>query len=280
MDLLKKYLPRNLFRFLEFILTQILVLLVVVPFFFIFFYMFWNSLKPDYLFFEPETWFFEPMWSNYTDVFEYSDLLSNVYNSLIISGFATIIGIICGLLTAYTIARYEMKKLALSILFTKQLPFITALVPLWLMYKNIGLLNSHLGIILAHLVITIPFGVWIMVGFIEDIPKELEESAWIDGASRTQAFWKVIVPLSRPGLVATAILCFIFSWNNFMLALVLGGFDVSTAPVSVYKYADPEAGGSGQMMAAATLVTIPVFFIVLMIQKQLASGLTVGAVKQ
>ena len=280
MDLLKKYLPRNLFRFLEFILAQILVLLVVVPFFFIFFYMFWNSLKPDYLFFEPETWFFEPMWSNYTDVFENSDLLSNVYNSLIISGFATIIGIICGILTAYTIARYEMKKLALSILFTKQLPFITALVPLWLMYKNIGLLNSHLGIILAHLVITIPFGVWIMVGFIEDIPKELEESAWIDGASRTQAFWKVIVPLSTPGLVATAILCFIFSWNNFMLALVLGGFDVSTAPVSVYKYADPEAGGSGQMMAAATLVTIPVFFIVLMIQKQLASGLTVGAVKQ
>ena len=280
MDLLKKYLPRNLFRFLEFILAQILVLLVVVPFFFIFFYMFWNSLKPDYLFFEPETWFFEPMWSNYTDVFEYSDLLSNVYNSLIISGFATIIGIICGLLTAYTIARYEMKKLALTILFTKQLPFITAIIPLWLMYKNIGFLNSHLGIILAHLVITIPFGVWIMVGFIEDIPKELEESAWIDGASRTQAFWKVIVPLSTPGLVATAILCFIFSWNNFMLALVLGGFDVSTAPVSVYKYADPEAGGSGQMMAAATLVTIPVFFIVLMIQKQLASGLTVGAVKQ
>ena len=220
------------------------------------------------------------MWSNYTDVFEYSDLLSNVYNSLIISGFATIIGIVCGILTAYTIARYEMKKLALSILFTKQLPFITAIIPLWLMYKNIGLLNSHLCIILAHLVITIPFGVWIMVGFIEDIPKELEESAWIDGASRTQAFWKVIVPLSTPGLVATAILCFIFSWNNFMLALVLGGFDVSTAPVSVYKYADPEAGGSGQMMAAATLVTIPVFFIVLMIQKQLASGLTVGAVKQ
>ena len=173
-----------------------------------------------------------------------------------------------------------MKKLALTILFTKQLPFITAIIPLWLMYKNIGLLNSHLGIILAHLVITIPFGVWIMVGFIEDIPKELEESAWIDGASRTQAFWKGIVPLSKPGLVATAILCFIFSWNNFMLALVLGGFDVSTAPVSVYKYADPEAGGSGQMMAAATLVTIPVFFIVLMIQKQLASGLTVGAVKQ
>jgi multiple sugar transport system permease protein len=242
--------------------------------------MFWNSLKPDYLFFEPEVWIFEPMWSNYTEVFEYSDLLPNIINSLIISGSATFIGILCGLLTAYTIARYNMRKLAMAILLTRMIPFITALVPFWILYKHAGLLNTYMGIILAHLVITIPFGVWIMIGFIEDIPKELEESAWIDGATRTQAFWKVVVPLSTPGLVATAILCFIFSWNNFMLALVLGGFDVSTAPVSVYKYSDPDAGGSGQMMAAATLVTIPVFFIVLMIQKQLASGLTVGAVKQ
>ena len=280
MVVLKQILPRNLYRFLEFLLTQLVMLLVVLPFFFIFFYMFWNSLKPDYLFFEPETWIFEPMWSNYTEVFEYSDLLPNIINSLIISGSATIIGIVCGLLTAYTIARYNMRKLAMAILLTRMIPYITALVPFWIVYKHAGLLNTHLGIILAHLVITIPFGVWIMIGFIEDIPKELEESAWIDGATRNQAFWKVVVPLSTPGLVATAILCFIFSWNNFMLALVLGGFDVSTAPVSVYKYADPEAGGSGQMMAAATLVTIPVFIIVLMIQKQLASGLTVGAIKQ
>ena len=280
MVVLKQILPRNFYRFLEFLLTQLVMLLVVLPFFFIFFYMFWNSLKPDYLFFEPEAWIFEPMWSNYTEVFEYSDLLPNIINSLIISGSATIIGIFCGLLTAYTIARYNMRKLAMAILLTRMIPYITALVPFWIVYKHAGLLNTHLGIILAHLVITIPFGVWIMIGFIEDIPKELEESAWIDGATRNQAFWKVVVPLSTPGLVATAILCFIFSWNNFMLALVLGGFDVSTAPVSVYKYADPEAGGSGQMMAAATLVTIPVFIIVLMIQKQLASGLTVGAIKQ
>ena len=114
------------------------------------------------------------------------------------------------------------------------------------------------------------------MGFIEDIPKDLEEAAWIDGASKTQAFLRIVLPLSTPGMVATAILCFIFSWNNFQLALVLGGFDVSTAPVSVFKYADPEAGGSGQMMAAATLVTLPVFFIVLLIQKQLTAGLTIG----
>ncbi len=190
-----------------------------------------------------------------------------------------LIGLACGLLTAYTIARYQLRKLAMAILVTRMIPYITALVPFWIVYKHVGLLNTYFGIVLSHLVITIPFGVWIMMGFIEDIPKELEEAAWIDGATRTQAFLRVVLPLSTPGMVATAILCFIFSWNNFQLALVLGGFDVSTAPVSVFKYADPEAGGSGQMMAAATLVTIPVFVIVLFIQKQLATGLTMGGVK-
>ena len=279
MVLLKNRLPKRLWKVLEFTTTQIMMIAVVGPFFFVFFYMFWNSLKTDYLFFEPGTWVFEPMWSNYTDVIENSDLFPNIVNSLIISGTATLIGLFCGLLTSYTVTRFNMRKLVMGILLTRMIPYITALVPFWIVYKYLGLLNTHVGIILAHLVITIPFGVWIMLGFIEDIPRELEESAWIDGASRTEAFWRIVVPLSAPGMIATAILCFIFSWNNFMLALVLGGFDVATAPVSVYKYADPEAGGSGQMMAAATMVTIPVFFIVLAIQKQLTAGLTSGGVK-
>lgn len=280
MVVLKKLLPRRGYKILEALATQVMMIAIVGPFFFIFFFMFWNSLKPDYLFFEPGTWVFEPMWSNYIDVYEQSDLVKNIGNSLIISSMATLIGLACGLLTAYTVARYNLQKLAMAILLTRMVPYITALVPFWIVYKHVGLLNTYTGLILSHLVITIPFGVWIMIGFIEDIPKDLEEAAWIDGASRTQAFLKVILPLATPGMVATAILCFIFSWNNFQLALVLGGFDVSTAPVSVFKYADPEAGGSGQMMAAATMVTIPVFFIVLAIQKQLAAGLTVGGISK
>ena len=280
MVILKKLLPRRGYKILEALTTQVMMIAIVGPFFFIFFFMFWNSLKPDYLFFEPGTWVFEPMWSNYIDVYEQSDLVRNIGNSLIISSLATLIGLACGLLTAYTVARYGLQKLAMAILLTRMVPYITALVPFWIVYKHVGLLNTYTGLILSHLVITIPFGVWIMIGFIEDIPKDLEEAAWIDGASRTQAFLKVVLPLATPGMVATAILCFIFSWNNFQLALVLGGFDVTTAPVSVFKYADPEAGGSGQMMAAATMVTIPVFFIVLAIQKQLAAGLTVGGISK
>lgn len=280
MDALKKWLPKRSRKILEELVTQAMMIAIVGPFFFIFFYMFWSSFKPDYLFFEPGIWSFEPIWDNYEEVIENSDMIRNIGNSLIISGFATLIGLACGLLTAYTVARYNLQKLAMAILLTRMIPYITALVPFWMVYKQVGLLNSYTGLILAHLVITIPFGVWIMMGFIEDIPKDLEEAAWIDGCSRAQAFMKVILPLSTPGMVATAILCFIFSWNNFQLALVLGGFDVSTAPVTVFKYADPEAGGSGQMMAAATLVTIPVFIIVLAIQKQLASGLTMGGVSK
>ncbi len=279
MVVLRDLFPPGTRKFLEALGFHLTLIAVVGPFFFVFFFMFWNSLKPDYLFFEPGTWIFEPLWSNYTEVFEYSDLIPNIINSLIISSSATVIGLACCLLSSYTIARFGLKKLSMAILFTRMVPFITALVPFWIVYKNVGLLNTHVGIILAHLVITLPIAVWIMMGFMEDIPRELEEAAWIDGASRVQSFFRIIVPLATPGMVATAILVFIFSWNNFAFALVLGGFDVSTAPVSVFKYADPEAGGSGQMMAAATLVTIPVFVIVLAIQKQLAQGLTMGGVK-
>jgi multiple sugar transport system permease protein len=280
MVLLKRFLPRRYYKVVEAIFTQVVMIAVVGPFFFVFFYMFWSSLKPDYLFFEPGVWIFKPIFINFIDVIENSDILRNIANSVIISSLATVIGLTCGILTAYTVARFDLRRLAMAILLTRMIPYITMLVPFWIVYKNVGLLNTYTGLILSHLVITIPFGVWIMMGFIEDIPQELEEAAWIDGATRTMAFFKVVLPLSTPGMVATAILCFIFSWNNFQLALVLGGFDVNTAPVSVFKYADPEAGSMGQMMAAATLVTIPVFFIVLFIQKQLAAGLTIGGISK
>ncbi len=280
MVLLKQLLPRRVYRTLEKIFTQLVMIAVVGPFFFVFFYMFWSSLKPDYLFFEPDVWLFKPIFFNYTDVLTQSDIVPNIINSLIISASATFIGVSCGILTAYTVVRYNLQLLANAILITRMIPYITMLVPIWMVYKKVGLLNSYAGLTISHLVITIPFGVWIMMGFIEDIPKELEEAAWIDGCSRSMTFFRVIVPLSTPGIVATAVLCFIFSWNNFQMALVLGGFDVNTAPISVFKYADPESGSMGQMMAAATVVTVPVFFIVMFIQKQLAAGLTIGGISK
>ena len=124
MVVLKRLLPRKTYKFLEALAIQLVMLAVVIPFFFIFFYMFWNSLKPDYLFFEPGTWIFEPLWSNYVDVYEQSELFTNIGNSLIISGSATLIGLFCGILPAYTIARYNMRRLAMAILFTRMVPYL------------------------------------------------------------------------------------------------------------------------------------------------------------
>jgi multiple sugar transport system permease protein len=266
-------------RALERLLTHVLFLAVVGPFFFLFFYMAWNSVRPDFLFFEPGVWRFEPTLDNYRAVFSQTEIAVNVKNSVIVSGFATMIGLGSGLMTAYAIVRYDLRRLAMAILVTRMIPYITALIPFWMMYRWLGLINTYSGLVLAHLVITIPFAVWILMGFFEDIPRELEEAALVDGASRVQTFWRILVPLVRPGLIAAAILCFVFSWNNFQLALVLGGIDVNTAPVAVYKFAAAEGGSRGQMMAAATLVTIPVFAVVLLVQKHMAAGLMRGGVK-
>jgi multiple sugar transport system permease protein len=235
MVVLRRHLPRPVAKSIETVLTHLLFILVIAPFFFVFFYMVWSSLKPDYLFYEPGTWLFEPTLFHYRNVLEQSDLLGNITNSLIVSTAASAIGVICGIMTAYTIARYKLRKLAMAILITRMIPYITALIPLWMMYRWLDLLNTYTGLVLSHLVITIPFGVWILIAYIEDIPRDLEDAALIDGATRTQVFWKIVLPLSRPGLIATAILCFIFSWNNFQLALVLGGIDVNTAPVTVFS---------------------------------------------
>lgn len=280
MVVLRQYLPRSLAKTIEAVLTQVVMILVVAPFFFIFFYMVWSSLKPDFLFYEPGTWIFEPTLYHYQNVIDGSDLIGNIKNSLIVSGASSLIGVICGVMTAYTIARYKLRKLAMAILVTRMILYITALIPLWMMYNWLNLLNTYTGLILSHLVITIPFGVWILIAYIEDIPQDLEDAALIDGASRTQVFWKIVLPLCRPGIIATSILCFIFSWNNFQLALILGGIDVNTAPVSVFKFAGAESGSMGAMMAAATLVTIPVFLIVMFIQKHLAAGLTAGGISK
>lgn len=280
MVILRQNLPRPLAKAIESTLTHLVFIVVIAPFFFVFFYMIWSSLKPDYLFYEPGTWIFEPTLYHYQEVIEGSDLIDNIKNSVIVSSAASAIGVICGIMTAYTIARYQLRKLAMAILITRMIPYITALIPLWIMYRWFDLLNTYTGLILSHLVITIPFGVWILISYIEDIPRDLEDAALIDGASRTQVFWKIVLPLTKPGIIATTILCFIFSWNNFQLALVLGGIDVNTAPVSVFKFSGAEAGSMGAMMAAATLVTIPVFVVVMFVQRHMAAGLTVGGISK
>jgi multiple sugar transport system permease protein len=206
-------------------------------------------------------------------------LARQLWNSLVIALGAVTLGLVLGLPAAYSIARYRQSRLATWLLVVRMVPYFGALIPMYIIFRQVGLTNTLFGLILSHLVITVPLTTWIMIGFIEDIPRELEEAALIDGASRMRTFFLVALPLVTPGMVAAATLNFIFSWNNFQMALILGGNETKTAPVAVLQYIGSEAMDWGGMMAAATLVSVPTFLFVLLVQKYLVQGLTTGGLK-
>jgi multiple sugar transport system permease protein len=227
----------------------------------------------------PSVWSFQPSFEHFAKVLSQQQLAVQLLNSLIIAVGAVALGLVLGMPAAYSIARYRQDRLATWLLVVRMVPYFGALIPMYIIFRQVGLVNTHLGLILSHLVITVPLTTWIMIGFIEDVPRELEEAALIDGCSRIRSFLFVALPLVTPGMIAAAVLNFIFSWNNFQMALILGGNDTKTAPVAVLHYTGSEAMDWGGMMAAATLVSLPTFLFVLLVQRYLVQGLTMGGMK-
>jgi multiple sugar transport system permease protein len=227
----------------------------------------------------PPVWLFRPTFRNYVDVFAKNPFFSYMMNSTIIAVAAVGVGLLCGLPAAYTMARYRQAKLGVLFLMLRILPGIAFLVPLFVIYRQLGLINTRAGIVLAHIIIVLPLVIWIMAGFFEDIPRELEEAAQIDGCTRVGTFVRIVLPLSRPGLVAASILSFIASWNNFIFVLILGGKDTITLPMAVYSFVSFEDVNWGGLTAAATVITVPILVLSLLVQRYLAGGLTMGAVK-
>lgn len=227
----------------------------------------------------PPVWIFWPTLQNYVDVFTNNPFASYMLNSLLIACAAVGIGLVCGLPAAYSMARHRQTALGFLVLMVKILPGIAFLVPLFVIYRQLGLINTLPGIVLAHLIVVLPLVIWVMAGFFEDIPKELEEAALIDGCSRTGAFVRIVLPISKPGIVAATILAFIASWNNFIFVLILGGKDTVTLPMAVYSFLSFEDVNWGGLTAAATIITVPILVLSLVVQRYLAGGLTLGAVK-
>jgi multiple sugar transport system permease protein len=227
----------------------------------------------------PPVWLFRPTFQNYVDVFTKNPFFSYMVNSTIIAGAAVGIGLVCGLPAAYSMARYRQAALGFLVLMVRILPGIAFLVPLFVIYRRLGLINTLSGIVLTHIIIVLPLIIWIMAGFFEDIPRELEEAALIDGCSRVGTFVRIVLPLSRPGIVAATILSFIASWNNFIFVLILGGKDTITLPMAVYSFVSFEDVNWGGLTAAATIITVPILVLSLIVQRYLAGGLTMGAVK-
>jgi multiple sugar transport system permease protein len=220
-----------------------------------------------------------PTFDNFIDVFAKNDFLTYTINSVIVSFSATGLALLLGVPAGYGIAKAKASKAAVLILIARVTPGLSYLIPLFLLFQWLGLIGTLAPLIITHLVITVPIVVWIMIGFFEGLPGELEEAALVDGATIWQAFRYVAMPLARPGITVAMILAFIFSWNNFIFGVVLAGRSTRTLPVAVYNVLTFEQISWGPLAAAALVVTAPVLLLTLIMQKEIVAGLTAGGVK-
>lgn len=224
-------------------------------------------------------WIFTPVLENYRNVIERNNFLVFTKNSLIVAVAATVIGMLLGLPAAYAIARYKQAGLSLWILVSRIIPYITFLLPLFLVFTKLRLIGSFTALIISHLIITLPMIIWITIAFFEDIPADLEEAALVDGSSRAGAFVRIILPLVAPGVVTAGILAMIFSWNQFLFSLILGGPNTKTVPVAVFNFLSYGSQDYGAIAAAAVLITLPIILLSLTVQRYIVKGLTAGGVK-
>jgi multiple sugar transport system permease protein len=206
-----------------------------------------------------------------------------ITTSLIVALFSTALVILIATPAAYSLSRFTFRRrqdLTFWMLSTRMMPPIVAALPLFFMYRQANLIDTYPGVILVHTVINIPLAVLLLKSFFDEVPYDLDEAAMVDGATRWQAFWKVIIHYILPGLAAAAILSFIFSWNEFLLTLTLSRTAVRTMPVAASMF-DTSTGGTewGALAAFGTTAMIPVFIFVLFVQRNLVRGLTMGAVK-
>nr|WP_130616524.1 carbohydrate ABC transporter permease [Cohnella abietis] len=223
--------------------------------------------------------FFEPTMKNYVQVFQENNFMKYIYNSAVVALGATAGGLLLGLPAAYSIARYRMHGLALTILIARIVPGITFLLPWFILFNNMNLIDSYTALILSHMLVSLPFIIWVMIPFFESLPNEIEEAALIDGSSKAGVFVRIVLPISGPGIITSSLMSIIFSWNNFLFSLVLAGEKTKTLPIALFNFISYSEVNWGGLMAAATVITLPIIIIALFSQRYVISGLSAGAVK-
>jgi multiple sugar transport system permease protein len=209
--------------------------------------------------------------------------LERFLNSLIISVVSTFFSVFFGTLTAYAVSRFDFggkEDIMFVILSTRFLPPIVVTIPLFLLYRYLGLTDSHLGLILLYVAFNISFATWVMRGFIDDIPVEYEEAAMVDGYTRLQAFRKIVIPQSATGIAATTVFCFIFSWNEYAFALMMTSRKAQTFPVFVQGIKGSLGIDWGAIAAGTFLFIIPVVIFTFLMRKYLLAGITFGAIRK
>jgi ABC-type glycerol-3-phosphate transport system permease component len=224
-----------------------------------------------------------PILDHYRALFEDREFWTPVRNSLIVAGFTTLLSVTLGTGCAYALARLQFRgkaPLLALVLAVAMFPQISIVSPLYLVLRELRLLNTYPGLVLPYLTFAMPLTIWLLVGFFRQLPAQLEEAAFMDGASRLRALWAIVVPLSAPGLATTAILTFLYSWNEFLFALSFAlGPERYTVPVAIALFRGQYQVPWGEILAAAVVATVPVAVLVLVAQRRIVSGLTAGAVK-
>jgi multiple sugar transport system permease protein len=247
------------------------------------YWMFITSIKPsdDYLA-VPPVWFpDEPTLVHYTAaLFAYRGF-DGLINSLIISVAATCLSALLGTLMAYSLARFNTggQHLSFWVLSQRFLPPIAVILPTFLIYRSLGLNDTHLGMIIAYTVLTLPVSVWMMYAYFRQLPRSLEDAALVDGCTRWSAFWRVAVPLAMPGIVAAAVFAFIACWTEFFFALVLTSRNAFTLPTVFRAFIGFQGAQYGEASALSIVSLVPSIALGVLVQRHLVRGLTLGAVR-
>ena len=277
---MNKYRLLNAFnKLLVYIVVIVAIILSIAPIL----YLLITSFKPpDLTFAIPPVWIFTPTLKNYIDVVTGADFIKYFMNSVVVALSTTFSALVLGSFAAYGFARFRFRGafwLRMSVLIPQMLPPITIIVPLYILFNGLKLVDTQTALIISYLTFTIPLAVWLMIGFFEDVPVDLEESAMIDGCTRLEALFRVNLPLVAPGLAATAILGFLYCWNEFLYAVILTGRDARTLPVTITSFMTNKAILWGRITASGSLVLVPVLIFALVAQRYLIRGLSKGAVK-
>ncbi|MDR0959996.1 MAG: carbohydrate ABC transporter permease [Propionibacteriaceae bacterium] len=226
-----------------------------------------------------KTFVFSPTLANYETVFGQANYGLYIWNSFVIAAVSTALSLVLGIPAAYAMARFVMRRSANLVLLARVIPGVSLLIPWYYVFSSLRMVGGYSVLILAHMFVALPLIVYIMMSFFEQLPEELEESGQVDGLTPIGAFLRITLPLSAPGIATATILSFIFSWNNFMFALVLSSSGTKTLPVAIFDFIGYASIDWGGLMAASVVVTIPIMVIALFTQKYIVTGFTAGATK-
>lgn len=269
---------QQFYKFVAYFVLTIASLLVVLPLVWVLL----TSLKEKSLVYQiPPAWVFKPTFENYLALFQKYPFPQYFLNSAIVAGATTLLGLIIGGMAAYSMARFGTGGNFLKgwVLNNRTMPPIVVLIPMFMLANRLGLINNLLALILAYLSFLLPFSIWMLISFFEAIPADMEEAALVDGASRLQSLFAIVIPLAAPGIAATGILSFLFSWNEFMFALILTGKDTRTLPIGVANFMTQRGVEMGELTAATMVMVIPVMLLAFSIRRYLVQGLSFGGIK-